>query len=169
MRVALSRMTAAGDLVQADATYALAPRHLERQAATDALIRPVPRPYDGTWRMAVVIDRGRPASDRSALRHRLTRARFAEMREGVWLRPDNLPDPDTAEQRIFLTVPEDDRALTAELWDLESWADNARHLRAAMGEGSPVERLTAAAAAVRHLRTDPALPAELAPPRVARR
>ncbi len=114
--------------------------------------------------MAVVIDRGRPASDRSALRHRLTRARFAEMREGVWLRPDNLPDPDTAEQRIFLTVPEDDRALTAELWDLESW-------RTSPGTCAPLwaraahERSTAAAAAVRHPRTDPALPAELAPPR----
>jgi phenylacetic acid degradation operon negative regulatory protein len=169
MRVALSRMASAGDLVLTDATYTLASRHLERQVATEALIRPRCRPYDGMWRMAVVVDRGRPAADRTALRAQMARRRFAELREGVWLRPDNLVEgtaSNHAEMRIFTTLAQDDRQLCRELWDLDAWAVRARRLLEAIrDEGRPVDRLAAAAAAVRHLCTDPALPVELAPER----
>jgi phenylacetic acid degradation operon negative regulatory protein len=165
MRVALSRMVAAGDLVTADAAYTLAPRHLERQARTEAAIHPPRRPYDGRWRMAVVVDRGRPPARRSSLREYLTHVRLAELREGIWLRPDNLDlgvGPEGV--RTFTTVPDDPAGLCRELWDLHRWAVDARNLLTGMrAERRPVERLAAAAAAVRHLRTDPALPDELAP------
>lgn len=51
LRVALSRMTAAGDLTADGAVYGLTERHLRRQAATEALLRPARLPYDGTWSM----------------------------------------------------------------------------------------------------------------------
>ena len=184
MRVALSRMVASGDLVLADSTYSLAPRHLERQAVTESLIHPRRRPYDGMWRMAVVVDRGRSLARRTALRSLMRRHRFAELREGVWTRPDNIEDLLTSSQgedeatepaaslpevRLFRTVPDHDRRLCRELWDLDRWAAGARVLLDALRTGPstarPVDRLTAAAAAVRHLCTDPALPEELAPER----
>jgi phenylacetic acid degradation operon negative regulatory protein len=169
MRTALSRMVSAGDLIMTDAVYGLSPRHLQRQAETERAIRPRRRPYDGMWRMAVVADRGRPAGRRTALRAQLTRSRFGELREGVWLRPGNIDDlsiPDDTELRVFTTVPDDDRGLCRELWDLDAWAAEARSLLAALAPGHrPIERLTAAAAIVRHLCTDPVLPDELAPER----
>lgn len=169
MRVALSRMTSAGDLVQADATYTLSPRHLERQSLTDALVSPRCRPHDGMWRMAVVVDRGRSASQRTALRTRMTQSRFAELREGVWLRPANLVGVSAVgpeEVRTFTSIPENERALCRELWDLDEWAARARVLLDTLrGDDMAMLRLAAAAAAVRHLCTDPALPLELAPER----
>lgn len=116
--------------------------------------------------MAVVVDRGRSANDRTALRAQMARSRFAELREGVWLRPDNLlADASAPGLRIFTTLPEDDRLLCRELWDLDAWTALARRLLDALGDAdSPaIDRLGAAAAAVRHLCTDPVLPAELAP------
>jgi phenylacetic acid degradation operon negative regulatory protein len=167
MRVALSRMVTAGDLVSAEAAYTLAPRHLERQARTEAAIHPRRRPYSGMWRMAVVVDRGRPAAQRTSLREHLARARFAELREGVWLRPDNVDTgADTDGVRTFTTVPDDPAGLCRDLWDLDRWAADARSLLGGMHAcRRPDERLAAAAAAVRHLRTNPALPDELAPAR----
>ncbi|MFD1663665.1 PaaX family transcriptional regulator C-terminal domain-containing protein [Streptomyces caeni] len=185
MRVALSRMVASGDLVPADSMYALPARHLERQAATESLIHPRRRPYDGMWRMAVVVDRGRSLARRTSLRSLMRRHRFAELREGVWMRPDNIeqlltPSPHEgagtesatalSEARTFRTVPDNDRRLSRELWDLDQWAADARVLLDALrddgpSKARPVDRLTAAAAAVRHLCTDPALPEELAPER----
>ncbi|MDM7489352.1 PaaX family transcriptional regulator C-terminal domain-containing protein [Rhodococcus sp. CSLK01-03] len=169
MRVALSRMTTAGDLVIEDGAYVLAPRHLERQATTDRRTRVRRRPYDGMWRMAVIIERGRDAEARAALRVSLTRERLAELREGVWLRPDNLADLDltgSPELESFMTIPANDRRLSSRLWDLDTWAGEARLLLEVLtSPRRPIDHLTAAAATVRHLRTDPALPDELLPER----
>ncbi|WP_068397741.1 PaaX family transcriptional regulator C-terminal domain-containing protein [Kribbia dieselivorans] len=166
-RVALSRMASAGDLVLADGTYALAPRHLERRSVTEELMRPRCRPHSGMWRMAVVVDRGRSAARRAALRTDMMRHRFAELREGVWLRPDNLAShdaPQPEEVRSFVTLPDDERRLARELWDLDNWAETAHLLLDTLrSDGEAMLRLAAAAAAVRHLCTDPALPDELAP------
>lgn len=167
MRVALSRMTAAGELVPTEQGYTLSPRHLERQAQTDALIAPVFRRHDGTWRMVVVVDRGRSAAQRTTLRTTMLRNRFAELREGVWLRPNNLERidyPHSEEVRALLTLPENERELCLELWNLGEWAATANGLLAILfSDAAPMDRLAAAAAAVRHLRTDPALPPELEP------
>jgi len=190
MRVALSRMVAAGDLEVDEGIYTLGPSHLDRQRVTEALAHPRRRPYDGMWRMLVVVDRGRPAPERAALRSALTRARHAELREGVWLRPDNLhPQPEVADPLLgsfpgrrsadahpadsddsgllaFSTLPAKDRVLTRQLWDLPGWASTANRLLSVLrSDAPPPERLAAAAAAVRHLCLDPALPDELAPER----
>lgn len=169
MRVSLSRMAAGGDVVMRDATYALAPRHLERQRRIEARLTPRRRGYRGEWHLAVVVEAGRSAADRAALRAAMDEQRFAELREGVWMRPDNLLDAPTAHPhlRVFTTVPDDDRRLCGELWPLDAWASRAEAVQRAMtsSSGAPMERLAAAAAAVRHLLTDPALPDELAPAR----
>ncbi len=174
MRVALSRMVSAGDLEVEDGTYTLSPRHVQRQRLTEALAHPRLRPYDGMWRMLVVVDRGRSAAERSTLRSELARARYGELREGVWLRPDNLESTLGGDGRVdpefgstvesFTTTPSGDRGLTRRLWDLDAWASTAHELLATLDrEGPPIVRLTAAASAVRHLCTDPALPEELVP------
>ena len=47
-------------------------------------------PWDGTWEMAVVSLERRSAADRLALRKAATALHLAELREGIWFRPDNL-------------------------------------------------------------------------------
>jgi phenylacetic acid degradation operon negative regulatory protein len=92
-RTALSRMTAAGEVTAEEGWYALADvRLLARQARQSASRRATTTPWaDGAWAEAVVVANGRrPAAERAALRAALATARLAELREGVWLRPDNL-------------------------------------------------------------------------------
>jgi phenylacetic acid degradation operon negative regulatory protein len=169
IRVALSRMVAAGDLHQRDGGYGLAARLLERQARQDAGLDPRTRPWDGSWDIAVVTTERRPAADRSALRQAMTDLRLAELREGTWLRPANLPlprPPVVEEQCTLLTgAPVQDAAgLAAALWDPAGWADRARALTDALDQASgPAGEFTAAAAMLRHLLADPLLPAELLP------
>lgn len=170
LRVALSRMVGAGDLEVEEATYALAPRHHDRQAGSEAALHPRRRAHNGMWRTLVVVDRGRPVAQRNALRSDMATARYAELREGVWTRPDNLvapapPEPLPEELLGFTSIPDDEQGLAHDLWDLDGWASEACALHALMVDTGlrPVERLTAAAAAVRLLRTDPVLPDELAP------
>ncbi|MGP3923207.1 PaaX family transcriptional regulator C-terminal domain-containing protein [Streptomyces sp. 8N616] len=169
VRVALSRMVAAGDLEPRDGGYGLTARLLERQARQDDSLSPRTRPWDGAWEIAVVTAERRPAADRSALRQAMTAQRLAELREGTWLRPANLVrqrPPVVAEQCTLLTgAPDDDPArLAAELWDLDGWARRARALRAALEAASgPAEEFTAAAAILRHLLADPLLPDALLP------
>src|SRR5262245_51564192 len=87
VRVALSRMVAAGDLEPGDGAYRLSRRLLERQARQDASLHPRTRPWDGSWEIAVVTADRRHAADRTALRQTMTALRLAELREGTWLRP----------------------------------------------------------------------------------
>ena len=179
-RTALSRMAAAGEVVPDDGWYALADdRLLARQARQSASRAAKTRPWRrGRWRQAVVVADGRrPAAERAALRQALTGARLAELREGVWLRPDNVEVPafDAAELRWSTTVPDGNAAeLAAELWDLTAWAVGADDLRRRMAELVPgLERgdrslladgFVLSADVLRHLQADPLLPAELVPP-----
>ncbi|MFB9717461.1 PaaX domain-containing protein, C- domain protein [Planobispora longispora] len=98
VRVALSRMVAAGDLVTDDGGYRLGGRLRERQARQDASRSPLTREWDGSWEVAIVTAERRPAAERAAFRDAMTALRMAEIREGVWMRPDNLvrsaPDGD---------------------------------------------------------------------------
>jgi phenylacetic acid degradation operon negative regulatory protein len=144
----------------------------------DALDSPA-RPWTGQWRMAVVVSTGRAAAERVELRRAFADARFARWRDGVWLRPDNLALPGTplsgeAPVRWLTVAPDGDPVtLAAELWDLPVWIGTGEELLAAGPEepgdlvaappdwGSAV--FLAAAATLRHLRTDPLLPAELVP------
>jgi phenylacetic acid degradation operon negative regulatory protein len=94
--------------------------------------------------------------------------RFAELREGVWLRPDNLADglPAQADGRVRVLRSRDDQPadLAARLWDLPGWAQTARQLLHEMDSATDIPgRFAVAAAMVRHLLADPVLPAELLP------
>lgn len=182
-RTALSRMTAAGELVADGGHYALAAdRLLSRQARQAASRRGTTLAWSpgDPWRQAVVAADGRrPAAERAALRDRMTGRRLAEVREGVWLRPDNLED--TAAVRSpepgvvwFRAVPEDDPgALAARLWDLGAWAATARDLDARIralvaplvaGDRSVLaDGFVLSAAVLRHFQADPLLPDALLP------
>ncbi len=169
LRVALTRMVAHGDLERTHGTYRLSDRLLDRQRRQDAALHPSTRTWDGTWEMVVVTSAGRSASDRAGLRASLTELRLAELREGVWLRPANLeralpPWPTDLLSRFSTTPEEDPARLAAQLWDLAAWNREGVLLLGEMsGATSGADRIAVAAAIVRHLRTDPALPAALLP------
>lgn len=180
-RTALSRMAAAGEVEAEDGWYALASDRLLARRARQAASREArTRPWTGgRWLQAVVVAPGRrAAADRSALRAALAGARLAELREGVWLRPDNLGDEAVPavgdEVRWFRSVPDGDpAALAAQLWDLDGWADRAGELRRRMaGLVGPLEAgdrsclaegFVLSADVLRHFQADPLLPAELLP------
>ncbi len=133
-RVALSRMVAAGEAsTDGSGNYRLAGHLLERQVRQAESRTGQADPWTGRWTMAVVRVAGRSAEERAARRHRLDRARLAERREGVWLRPDNLelrPDPaEDSDLEVFVAQPAGDpRRLAGELWDLDGWARRAEQL-----------------------------------------
>jgi phenylacetic acid degradation operon negative regulatory protein len=166
MRVALTRLVRAGDLVAEQSVYSLSDRHLERHRLQELELDPVRQPWDGTWETIVVTAGGRDAATRADLRRRLGARRLVLLREGVWTRPDNLPRDDAAEPGTvrLLARPEDPPGLTRNLWDLGAWADTGVRLLDSTRNGTTfADRFTAAAALVRHLRSDPALPDDLLP------
>lgn len=187
-RTCLSRMVAGGDLTTKDATYALTGRLLERWRQIDDVARREEsgaRRWDGTWELAVVwLDR-RDAGDRLELRKAASALHFAEIREGVWTRPDNL---DPARLPVPRAVIEQQCALfrgarsdmaaasVASLFSIADWSRDATRLIRAMDDelkaAAMDERETKAAlthqfalsvAVVRHLQRDPLLPSALLP------
>jgi phenylacetic acid degradation operon negative regulatory protein len=171
-RTALSRMLSAGELVAVDGRYRLAGHLLDRQARQEASRHPRLRArWDGSWRSAVVVAERRAAAERTALRTAMTRARYGELREGVWLRPHNLDErPPHVDGVTWLrTRPDDPRAVIRRLWDLDAWAVRAERLRDAMTASVDEPELARAfevsAAVLRHLQSDPLLPDRLLPPR----
>jgi len=132
LRVALTRMVSAGDLVRSEDGYRLSDRLLARQRRQDDAISPRLRSWDGTWTTLVITSVGTDARTRAALRTTLQEKRFAELREGVWLRPDNLNVELTAEVldrvRILHSRDDDPAELAARLWDLPRWARHGHHL-----------------------------------------
>ncbi|WP_371871023.1 PaaX family transcriptional regulator C-terminal domain-containing protein [Mycolicibacterium agri] len=168
LRVALTRMVSAGDLVRSEDGYRLSDRLLARQRRQDDAINPQLRPWDGSWTTLVITSVGVDARVRANLRTTLQQNRFGELREGVWLRPDNLkvtlPDEVLSRVRVLRSYDEDSPALAAQLWDLPEWARTGRQLLDDMAEAGDIPgRFVVAAGIVRHLLTDPVLPAELLP------
>ena len=178
-RVALSRMVAAGELAAEDGHYRLIGEGLlSRQRAQDDALDPPAQSWTGNWHMAVVVSSGRAAAQRVELRRAFAEARFAQWREGVWLRPDNLGRnvavPAEAPVRWLAAEPDEDPVVLAgELWDLDGWTARGEALLAA-GPEKPGDLVAsepewaaavfaAAAATLRHLRTDPLLPETLVP------
>jgi phenylacetic acid degradation operon negative regulatory protein len=111
---------------------------------------------------------GSDARTRAALRTAMHNKRFGELREGVWMRPDNLEldlDPELDARVRVLSARDDTPAeLAAQLWDLPAWARTGHRLLDEMGAASDTAgRFVVAAAMVRHLLTDPVLPDELLP------
>jgi phenylacetic acid degradation operon negative regulatory protein len=174
-RTALSRMTAAGEVVADDGRYRLSGRLLSRQRRQDEGRHPRLRDWDGRWRMAVVTrsrsgtgDR-RTAADRAELRADLGRLRLAEWREGVWVRPDNLhlePSALTGAHCAWAVADLDEPPL--DLWDLDDWAEEARDLLGELhdlpaGTDALAPGFVLSAAVLRHLAADPLLPPTLLP------
>lgn len=183
-RTCLWRMASAGELTSDDGVYVLAGRLLDRRQRVDEASRiddtALP-PWDGTWELAVVSLDRRSATDRLALRKAATALHLAELREGVWLRPDNLNRNRLPALREILDqqcvhfhgaqtgIPAAD---VTSLFDLEDWAVDARRLTNAMRDEIDVEgggadvftyHFALSIAAVRHLELDPLLPVELIP------
>lgn len=181
-RTALSRMVAAGDVQPEGGGYRLGGRLVARQARQTASRRPTTRGWDGTWELATVEgDGARPATDRATLREALATLRLAELREGVWGRPDNL-QPDRSPEALATasmwcrwwrgSTPHPPPAPT-QLWALPDWVAAARSLRAEMAARRPgleagdpaglADGFVTSAAVLRHLQADPLLPPAILP------
>lgn len=168
-RVALTRAVAAGDLRRSEGDYVLGERLARRQRRQDEAVLDAETPWDGGWELAVVVVAGRPGPERAALRERLASYRLAELREGVWTRPANLSRPRSYADDVVLstftaTPDEDPVALASGLWDLRAWSAAGRQLVDLLAvTADPAPRLAVAAQVVRHLASDPLLPAVLLP------
>lgn len=181
-RTCLWRMVSAGELTSEDGSYALAGRLLERRERVDEASRiddADARGWDGTWELAIVSVDRRPAADRLELRKAAIALHLGELREGVWIRPDNLDPQRLPASRAVLdeqcthfhSAATDITAETMRsLFSLDAWADDARCLIAAMDDevdASRTERFAyqfaLSVAVVRHLQLDPLLPVELIP------
>lgn len=182
IRVALSRMAGAGEVEASGQGYQLAGHLLDRQARQTASRAAATQPWDGTWEIALVgSGSARAAADRALLRQALSDLRLGELREGIWMRPANLPPDRAPEARAVTTVqclwvrradvePTPD---PAELWDLTSWVAGARALQSELAgllpgvEAGDTAALRAgfvtSAAVLRLLQRDPLLPAGLLP------
>jgi phenylacetic acid degradation operon negative regulatory protein len=182
-RVALSRMREEGDLLADEGTYELAGRVRSRQAAQDWSLEPKPHEWTTGWSLAVVIREARAPRARAAFRNAMRRCRYAEVREGCWTRPDNLPR-ESAPADVWAIVdaqcswwvgrPDgDERVLTDDLFRPKGWAQRASELSdllatvtVALRAGEQdrlADAFVAGAATLQHVRNDPLLPREVLP------
>ena len=155
-------------------------RIVERHARQQAARTMTGADWDGTWLAAVVTGERRSASDRAAFREVAARLHLAEIREGLWMRPDDRPGTRDghpivdAQATWFRTIRPDDPDVLVAAFGLDAWAERARalldeirrwqpaldrHDVAALGETFVVD-----ADVLRHLVADPELPATLLPP-----
>ena len=181
-RTALSRMVSAGETVAESGGYRLVGRLVVRQARQSASRRAETRAWDGTWELATVEgEQRRSAADRAALREALRARRLAELREGVWGRPDNL-DPGRSPDAKTIVEEWCTRwtgARAEPVPDLEGhfrlseWSAEAAQLRRDIGRwlprleagdaGALATGFVTSAAVLRHLQADPLLPDALLP------
>jgi phenylacetic acid degradation operon negative regulatory protein len=181
-RVALSRMVDAGELRAHDGRYELVGRVRARSGEHDVARRPlVRRDWDGTWVVAVVTADARSSDSRGALRRELLHAHYAEQREGVWTRPDNVrgavmierdaqcrlwrarPDGDPVELAGALFAP---AVWSARAVELDVWMQSAVAAIESDGDGDGAaiaDGFLAGARVLAHLRADPLLPPTLVP------
>jgi phenylacetic acid degradation operon negative regulatory protein len=181
-RVALHRMVTSGELTASDGVYELAGRMQARQPAQDWSLTPKLGRWTGEWLIAAVVEGGRSAADRTALRDAMRRARLVEYREGMWIRPDNVPRA-AAPSEVWDVIDEqctwwtgrpdeDAHTLAGELFATRAWATRAQRLDSRLDSFSAAlpgnDRTLAAAfeagaSALAHIRADPLLPPELCP------
>ncbi|OBF91783.1 transcriptional regulator [Mycobacterium sp. 852002-51163_SCH5372311] len=184
-RTCLWRMVSAGELSADDGNYALAGRLLERRERVDEASRmDEAAGWDGTWELAIVSLERRSAAERLELRKAAIALHLAELREGVWLRPDNLDSQRLPGSRAVLDrqcihfqgaatdiSPDQMRSL----FSLDEWAADAKVLIEAMNaelrrnkradSARLADEFALSIAVVRHLQLDPQLPGELTPAR----
>ena len=173
-RVALTRMARAGELRSDGGTYELAGRVGTRQAEQDFALSPPAGEWNGTWTLAVVRTASRPAAERVELRREMAHRRMAALRDGVWVRPDNLPhrvdEPSCTWFSQARPEPIHERELV-DLFDLDAIEQRSRRLlplltaatRRLPGESELADAFVVGAAVAQHLRRDPLLPPELLP------
>jgi phenylacetic acid degradation operon negative regulatory protein len=188
-RTCLWRMVSNGELTGDGGSYTLAGRRLlerlQRYDEASRIDEDAAPGWDGTWELAVVSLDRRSAADRLELRKAATALHLAELREGVWIRPDNL-DP----QRLPTSRAVLDQQCThfhgaatditadkmRSLFALDQWADDASVLIEAMNDALGTRdrddsaenirnEFALSIAVVRHLQLDPLLPVELIPDR----
>lgn len=174
-RVALSRMVTAGEASNdGNGRYRLTGPLLQRQARQQVSLKGAVTPWDGAWTTIVLTEASTDGVARTKRRRALRESRLAELREGVWIRPDNvgvdLPDwfPPGI-RRIEGTIDGDPAVLVGELWNLPRWSSEARDLLGRLDAMEPVDSsvlapgFVLAASVLRHLQADPLLPSELLP------
>ncbi|MGI9577005.1 MAG: PaaX family transcriptional regulator C-terminal domain-containing protein [Microthrixaceae bacterium] len=179
VRTAMSRMVTKGELSRrTDGRYELAGHLVRRQSRQRASRTPSVSTWSGNWEMWVVHTTARSAPQRAELRRAARSLRLAELRDGVWIRPDNLdrsrlPDETaklSTQARRFATQPDMDSDLPERLWDLDGWNESALELRRQMSTvhtrldsddpSALAPGFLLAAAVLRHLNDDPLLPRE---------
>src|SRR5215470_10454072 len=148
-RTCLWRMVSNGELTSDDGTYTLAGGLLERRQRVDEASRiAAMRPWDGTWELAVVSLERRSAADRLALRKAATALHLAELREGIWIRPDNLDRDRLPGLRAVLdrqcvhfhgAATDVEPEFVRSLFSLDDWASDARRLALAMRDELEVD------------------------------
>jgi phenylacetic acid degradation operon negative regulatory protein len=170
-------MVSCGDIRMNDGWYELEAGLLARQQRQDRgrTAETVAR-WNGQWHTAIVTADRRPADERAHSRTVLTEAHLAELREGVWIRPETseltAPLTDLSEQGwIFATTTFRQHPDVAQLWNLAGWIDRAHGLSQAVndllpaleaGDRSSLPRgFIVAAGGLRLFRDDPLLPREL--------
>ena len=177
-RTTLSRMVIAGDLTTNDGWYELAGALIGRQRRQDIGRQGTRQPWDGSWLVMIVTADRRMPSERVDARTTLTEHRYAELREGVWVRPANLVEDDdvmhlTSQGWQAGVMVFDPQLKVDQLWPLREWQVQAEGLQQALTDLIPplevddrtvlARGFIVAAAALRHLRQDPLLPDELLP------
>lgn len=183
VRTALTRMTQRGDLTRtSEGWYRLGEEQLLRQARQRESRSAVLPEWNGRWQLATVTADQRSPQSRSQLRRDMALLRFAEQREGVWIRPDNLA-PDRLElvrARVgdqtywyFANPQRDETELAAALWPLRDWIATSERLRKELvfvmealnhGDQGVMRRgFELSAEVLRHFQKDPLLPRELLP------
>lgn len=177
-RTALSRMVAAGEVVGDNGWYELRGGLVDRQQGQDVGRTATRHQWDGSWRVLIAPAAGRSASERVADRSALGEARYAQLRDGLWARPDNLDlGPGTVdlpgEAWVGAALRFDQEPSVTDLWPVDEWQRQADGLRAVLASLAPaVERgeqavlargFVVAAGVLRLFRSDPLLPDELLP------
>jgi len=172
-RVALSRMVASGEATtDGGGRYRLAGHLLARQRRQAISRAGRTGRWAGHWHVVVLTAVGDTAEVRAQRRRALEAARLGELRQGVWLRPDNLAveldHPLEGDTERFVARPSADGAVLARrLWDLDEWAARSRELltemagRPTTGPGDLAPGFVLSATVLRHLQADPLLPPSL--------
>ena len=178
MRTALSRMVTNEEIVRVDSRYTLAGRLLDRQRAQDAGRRSPASSWDGRWHTIVAAADQRQVADRRRFRSSMVDHHFGELRPDIWMRPTNLERPPADAEWICTSgalVGVEAANLVERLWNLEALAAQAHRSLDRLDklwlttdwddEQTIPEAFVFSAAVLRFLRSDPLLPADLAPPR----